>query len=193
MKTVEYLLLLLCLIGWVHPLRSQDVALKSNVFYWAATTPNLGVEYKLSPTVSLKLQGNYNPFRYGDKERNRKLRHWVVMPAAKVWLYETFDGPFYGIHTFYGRYNMGGIKFPAGIFPGLKDSRYEGWGAGAGLSAGYQWYLSPRWNIEAEFGFGYAYLDYKKFECARCGLEQGRNTKHYFGPTRVSVAMVWLW
>ncbi len=131
MKTVKYILFLLCFCGSCYPLRAQDVALKSNLLYWAGTTPNLAVEYKLSPTVSLELQGNYNPWRYGSADRNRKLQHWMVMPAAKVWLYETFDGPFYGFHAFYGRYNMGGVRLPAGIFPGLPDTRYEGYGVGS--------------------------------------------------------------
>ena len=33
----------------------------------------------------------------------------------------------------------------------MKDHRYEGYFWGGGLSAGYQWVISNRFNIEASF------------------------------------------
>ncbi len=97
-----------------------------------------------------------------------------------------------GVHLQYGRYNAGGIKLPLRIYTGLADHRYEGYLTGAGISYGYQWYLSPRWNLEAQFGFGYSYMHYKEYECRQCGEQLGKNHKHYFGPTKVGVSLVYL-
>lgn len=40
---------------------AQDFAVKTNVLYWATTTPNLGFEVGLGEKTSLELIGGYNP------------------------------------------------------------------------------------------------------------------------------------
>lgn len=171
---------------------AQQVALKTNLLYLGTTTPNLSAEIALGKKTTLDIQGSYNPFRFGSKETNRKIQHWLVMPELRRWVYENFEGHFFGFHGFYGRYNAGNIDLPLDIFSGLKDSRYEGYGVGAGFSYGYQWYLSPHWNMEAQFGFGYSYLNYERYECHNCGELLEKTHKHYFGPTKIGVSIIYL-
>lgn len=171
---------------------AQEVGLKTNLLYWGTTTPNLAAEVALGKKLTFELQGTYNPFRFGSKDSNHKLQHWLVMPELRMWVYEKFEGHFFGIHGLFGSYNVGNINLPLGIFSGWKENRYEGYGTGAGISYGYQWYLSPHWNLEAHLGLGYAYLNYKRYECHRCGDLLEKTHKHYLGPTKVGVSLIYL-
>lgn len=105
------------------------------------------------------------------------MKHWLVQPEARYWLCEKFNGHFFGIHAHGGQYNWGGM-LPWGFKDGkmfgiesrqMSEHRFQGWLAGAGISYGYQWILSNRWSLEASLGVGYAYLDYGKYKCEKCG------------------------
>lgn len=68
---------------------------------------------------------------------------------------------------------------------------YEGWFAGAGVSFGYQWLLSRRWNLEAGIGLGYLRLHYKQFPCTECGALIQETNKNYFGPTKLALSVMY--
>ncbi len=188
-KRIFYLLLLA--VPFVCP--AQRVAVKTNLLYWGTTTPNLSVEWAPSQKVSLDFQGSYNGWKYlGNSEANRKLRHWLVQPEIRFWIYEAFDGHFLGVHPFYGEYNFSNMKLPLRIFKELDDHRYQGYGTGLGFSYGYQWYMGHHWNLEFEFGFGWAYLNYDKYDYKKCSPTAGHHHRHYFGPTKLAVSVVYL-
>ena len=93
--------------------------------------------------------------------------------------------------------NIGGwdghVKFLNTDFRRLKDSRFQGWFAGAGISYGYSWILGKHWNIEAEIGFGWAYTRYDRFECAGCGRKvESDHVHNYVGPTKAAINMVYV-
>ena len=62
---------------------SQDFALKTNALYWAATTPNLGIEAALSDRFTLDIGAAYNPWTFCD---DKKIRFWLVQPAMTATL-----------------------------------------------------------------------------------------------------------
>lgn len=171
---------------------AQEVAVKTNLLYAATTTPNLAVEWAPTHNLSIDLQGSYNGWHFGKSERNRKIKHWLIQPELRFWVYEAFDGHFLGIHPFYMKYNASNIHLPLRIWQDLQDHRFEGYGTGLGFSYGYQWYVGNHWNLEFEFGFGYAYLNYDRYECPPCGAYLNSEHKHYFGPTKLGVSLVYL-
>lgn len=178
---------LLCIANSV---RSQDVALKSNVMADATTTLNLAAEIGLSPKRTLDLYVNYNPWNLGD---NKSFKHLMVQPEYRFWFCERFSGSFVGIHAHAGIFNVGGIDMPFGMWPKLKDNRYEGEFIGAGISYGYQWVLGKHWNLEANIGAGYALIHYDKYQCKDCGKRLKKDqTKNYFGPTKAALSLVYL-
>ncbi|MCD8173727.1 MAG: DUF3575 domain-containing protein [Alistipes sp.] len=170
-------------------LRGQEVGIKTNLLYWGTTTPNSGVEVKTGVRTTLDLVGTYNPFTF---HNNMKLKNWTFQPEFRLWNCEAFNRGFWGFHLTGGQFNAGNLNLPLGVFPKLDDHRFEGYMAGGGVSYGYQWYLGPHWNLEATFGFGYLYLNYDQYECAKCGEMLGHGTKHYFGPTRIGVSFIYL-
>ncbi len=171
------------------PVRSQDVALKSNILYDATLSPNIGVEVGISPRWTFDLSGNLNLWTVGD---GHKWRHWMLQPEARYWFCQRFAGHFLGFHALGGQYNFGnldmGFKFLGTDFRNLKDRRYEGWGIGTGVAYGYAWPLSKHWNLEAEFGFGWVWTRFDSYPCAECGskIDDGR-VHNYVGPTKIAV------
>lgn len=101
------------------------------------------------------------------------------------------------MHAIAGQYNIGNIgtnfSFLGTDFSNLRDKRYQGWGAGAGIAYGYAWPVAKHWNIEAEFGFGWIYTRFDSYPCAECGTKIDVNRPHnYVGPTKVAINIEYL-
>lgn len=196
-KKTHILALVLCLCGMgsgaFQTLAAQQAGVRTNLLYWAAATPNVALEWKLAPRYTFSASVAYNAFNFPDRtnadglDANPKLHHWVVVPEAKYWFCRAFERGYLGLHAIYGQYNAGGLRFPQF----LDRYRYDGWGAGAGLSYGYQWAFGRRWGLEASIGAGYIFLKYDKFRCGACGDKLGRDSLHYFGPTKAAVSIVY--
>lgn len=192
------LLLLVLFAGCLSPAFCQKVGLKTNLLYDATSTINLGIEVALSKRITLDVSGNLNPWNFRD---NMKMKHILVQPEFRWWTCERYNGHFFGVHAHWAHYNWGGM-LPWGFHNGkmfgsienraIMDHRYQGWLAGAGLSYGYQWMLSKHWNFEASIGLGYAYLKYDKYLCHKCGKKIGEDSKHYFGPTKAALSLIYL-
>ena len=184
------------LIGWASarsPLggdgRPPAVALKTNALYWATATPNLGVEFRLAPRWSLEAEVGLNPFtgKEDDGSYGKSIKHFRVHQELRYWLCETFYGHFLGVHVPYLIYNVSDISWL-----GTADERHQGWGAGVGVSYGYNWVVGKHWNIEATIGVGYLYLESDKYPCENCGTRIENTRKHYFGPTQAAVSAIYL-
>ncbi len=175
-KTV--FLLLFALLMTARTACAQDVALKTNSLYWAAATPNIGVEIGLSPKWTLDLGGAYKPFNIKD---DRYARFWLVQPEARYWFCEKFEGHFVGLHA-----------HAAQFYSGWNGTIYDGYLAGGGVTYGYDWILSPHWNLEAAVGVGYARLWYDKMPdgpCVKCTEDEFRN---YFGVTKLALTFSYI-
>lgn len=157
---------------------AQDVAVKTNGLYWLATTPNLSAEFATSRKFSLELLGAYNPWTF---KNDKKMRFWLIQPEMKYWICEKFEGHFVGMH-------LHGAQF----FGGFGAKRYDGYLAGFGFSYGYDWILSPHWNLEAEIGLGYAYLWYDESDRIPCLKCKERKHKNYVGPTKAALSIVYI-
>ena len=114
------------------------------------------------------------------------------MPEYRYWFCESFNGWFVGAHLMGGEFNMSSVKLPFGLIPALEDHRYEGWYAGAGVTAGYQWVISRHWNLEASVGFGYDYIKFDKYKCGTCGEKVTSSHKNYIGPTKLALSLLYV-
>ena len=162
--------------GMCQRVLAQDVAVKTNGLYWLTTTPNIGMEFATSNKFTIELTGAYNPWTFKD---DKKMRFWLLQPEMKYWFCEKFEGHFVGMHPH-------GAQF----FGGFNKKRYDGYLAGFGFSYGYDWILSPHWNLEAEIGLGYAHLWYDespRIPCLKCKEHKHKN---YVGPTKVALSLI---
>lgn len=157
---------------------AQDLALKTNTLYWLTSTLNMEAELALSQKWTANLNVAYNPWTFSD---DRKMRFLLLQPEARYWFCEKFEGHFIGAHLHGAQY-----------FGGFKAKRYDGYLAGGGIVYGYDWILSPHWNLEAAIGLGYAYLWYKespRIPCEKCHKNKHKN---YLGPTKVALSLSYM-
>lgn len=169
---------------------AQTLAIKNNLAADGFLSPNIALELKLASRVTLEVNSHYYPF--SSSQSTERGKYWLVQPELRLWRCEPFSGHFWGVHFMVGEYNIGDKSLPFGLYRGTKDARYEGSILGAGFSYGYQWVLSPRWGIEAEIGGGYVRAKYERYRCIHCGEKTGEGNKHYLGPTKVALSVVYL-
>lgn len=195
-KKILFLVFLSCSMGAF----SQKIAIKNNLMYDALKTPNLSFEFSVGRKWTFDTQVGMN-FFFAEKDvtssryKTKKFSHWLVQPELRYWACDVFNGWFFGLHFHGGQMNIGGIKLPFILQKGrerMKDYRYEGHFWGGGLSAGYQWVLSNRFNIEASLGIGFVHTRYDKYQCTTCGKKLGKGDADYVGPTRAAISIVYM-
>ena len=193
-------LAVLFLLAFAVDASAQKVAVKTNTLYWATATPNLGFEFAMAPRWTFEFAGGYNPWTL-NKEDNVKAKHFLVTPEFRYWFCEAFLGHFIGVNGNYTQFNISGILIPdvfyknsaGGVFlDALQHASSQGWAAGAGLTYGYSWPISRRWNMEFTLGLGWWYTEYDRFESRTCGLFQERVARHAFGPTDLGLSFIYL-
>lgn len=185
-----FLLLTLSMCA-LFPLRAhaQDVAIKTNLAYAATTTPNLALELQTAPRSTVQLSYGINPW----DGHNRRIKHWLIQPEYRYWFCQAFNGWWIGAAARGGQFNVNNVSSPLGLLRHFdKGRREEGWFAGVGVTVGYQWLLSPHWNLELGIGLGYDYLHFSQYKCGNCGELTRRAREHYVGPTDLSLSIMYL-
>lgn len=187
------LLLLSLLVAALHfPVGAQQVAIKTNLLTDIALSPSASVEVGLARQWTLDLTGQINYWTV----RNHSWKHVLAQPEIKYWLCRRFEGHFFGLHALGGAYSVGNFdvdfKFLGLDFNKLRDHRYKGWAAGAGVSYGYSWPVHRHWNVEAEIGVGYVYTEFDTYR-VRSSKKLAEDSHHnYFGPTKAAVNIVYV-
>lgn len=173
----KYILLSLCLLcagtGW-----AQSYSLGTNIPVLGTATINAEVSMTLDRKWSLHLPVYYNPFVFKD---NKKLQNFTLMPGVRYWLLESYVNGFIGVNATGSKYHIT-----------WKDSRYEGKAFGLGISAGYAWLLSPRWNLEIEGGIALVRADYTEYECQECRRQKGEYSRWIAVPNKLALSLIYL-
>ena len=167
------------------PLGAQLLAEKTNLLYWATTSPNIGLEISIGRKWTLDMSAGYNPWKWNEKA---SFRHWTVQPGVRYWTCNAFEGHFFGLYGSYAKYNVGNLSF----IPAMKDYVYKGNMFGGGISYGYHFPLKGRWGLELEIGVGYLYMEYDKHICRTCSEKIKSGTRDYWGPTKIGISFVYL-
>lgn len=179
-------LLLIIVLSWVCcKAASQQVGIKNNVLWDGATVPNAGGEFALATHWTLDVWGAVDALDYGD---DMQLKLYLLQPELRYWPCQKFEGSFWGLHVHGAHFNVGMFPF----ISSLERTVYRGNLYGAGLSYGYHFPLGKRWGLEMTVGVGYAYIDYQKYYCTYCAEPRGKGVKHYLGPTRAGISLIYL-
>lgn len=156
--------------------RSRAVGIHTNILYWGAMTPNIGMELPLARQWSVDVTGFYAPWTF---KHNKKYRMWGVQPELRWWCCQTMTRHYIGMHFQYARFNIGEEKY-----------RRDGHLMGGGISYGYIWVINLRWNIDFSIGAGYARIEYDKY-FQNCNMFEGKHNRNYWGPTKLGVTFVY--
>lgn len=172
---------------------AQQWAVKTNLLYWAATTPNIGAEVALSDHSTLGATVNWNPWTIGS---DNKIQHWFIRPEYRYWFSGKYTRFFLGAHLMGGGFEVGGFKLPLlghRLLTGLPYNYYKGSFFAGGVSLGYAFYLSPRLNLELSAGLGLARISYHAEPVNGPRPAGTTNRVRYLPvPTEVGVTLVYL-
>ena len=151
-KIILFLLLTLPI-----PAAAQRIAVKSNVLYLAAGTPDVGAELVIGERTSLSLSvsGTHNPY-WRDKSLGEEVstRFIALQPELRYW----FNGR--PLTRFYAGVSMIASAYD---YP-FRGTLYQGNALGAGLTAGYAFNLTRRLDLELSTGAGLLFFRSKREE-----------------------------
>lgn len=156
--------------------RSRAIGIHTNILYWGAMTPNLGVEIPLARKWSVDVTGM---FARWDFKHGKKYRVGGIQPEIRWWCCQAMTRHYVGAHFQYGVFNIGEEMY-----------RREGDLIGGGFSYGYVWEVSYHWNIDFSVGVGYNRIEYDKYGQA-CGELLEKRERNYWGPTKLGVTFTY--
>lgn len=171
------------------------MAIKTNMLYDVLAVPNIGVEFYLGKDWSIA--GNW---MYGWWEKNSSHRYWRIYGgdiAIRKWFgKEADEKPLTGHHIgIYGQaftydFEWGGKGYMGGE-PG--GTLWDKMNYVAGVEYGYSLHIARKLNIDFTLGVGYWGGKYYKYiPLDGHYVWQATKNRHWFGPTKAEISLVWL-
>lgn len=159
--------------------RAQRIAVKTNALYWAALSPNIGFEFRMSRHFTMNLEGSFSPF---DKVGSFGLKHGSISPEVRYW----FNGRpqtrhFVGVM---GMATMYDLRF--------KDTCHAGDAFGGGVTYGYSYVLNKRWSFEGTVGLGVLHRSEKKYGYGAPIPDEVNNKGVTFAPLKLGITAVYI-
>lgn len=139
MKRIIIVLMLLAGSGTTNRAAAQIFSVRANALAALTGTLHLGAEVAVTDNWSAEASLYWNPIQ----GQRLAARIYGVQVGTRYWLYESFVGHFIGQQVCYVDYEIGNRR-----------RRYDGRAYGIGVSYGYSWMLSTRWNVVVEAGIG---------------------------------------
>lgn len=157
---------------------SYTLSLRANLLRWATLTPDLGLEWRISPSVGIMVNGSWTSWTWQDNASRYAL--WEVMPEVRWYLGDA------------RRWYVGAM-FKAGQF----NYKFSGTGRqgdllGGGITGGYQLRLTEALSMDFSLGLGYLNADTERYDVIDgVRVRSGNETKHWIGPVNAGVTLVW--
>lgn len=170
------ILLLFSLLG-IGNGYSQRVSLNANVLEWAVATPNLGAEFTLREHWSVNVSLSASPWKMSEDFYVKQFR---FQPELRYWFSQSQAGLYTGLTAYYASFDLG-----------VKEKAYYGDAMTAGLTCGYSWILSKRWNFEISGGIALAYARYSGYVPGTPHGEPHRE-RLFPAPAKLAVSFVYV-
>ena len=183
--------------------RGNAMAVKTNLLYDALITPNIGVEFQWNTKWSVAANWMYAWWREdAEKWYHRtyggdiELRRWI-QPQKKKHNHtrkntahchpkenNLMQGWHFGVYTQMLQYDFEW---------GKKGYLADEWSWGAGIAAGWSKAIGKNLNIDFTLGVGYLTGEYQEYlPIDDCYVWQATKMRHWIGPTKAEVQLVWL-
>ncbi|MEG0519253.1 MAG: DUF3575 domain-containing protein [Bacteroidales bacterium] len=167
--------------------QSAIFAIKTNLLYDAAITPNLEFEIPIGKRWSINAE--YQLAWWNKKDNSFCWRINAAGIETRYWLgnrkkHKSLSGWFAGISVNGGTYD----------FQLKKDNGYQGNFIVPGISGGYTTPVARNLNMEFSLGVGYMMSNYLHYNVISNELVDNGETKHYRNifPTKAKVSLVWI-
>lgn len=171
------------------------MGVKTNLLYDALAVPNIGVEFYLGKNWSIAAN-----WMYAWWKTDRRHRYWRIYGgdiALRKWFGKASkEKPLQGHHIgLYGQvltydFEWGGRGYMAGE-PG--GNIFDRANYAIGVEYGYSLPIAHRLNLDFTLGVGYMggkYYEYLPKD--DCYVWQATKQRHWFGPTKAEISLVWL-
>ncbi len=174
---------------------SAFLALKTNLLSDFALIPSVGAEFHIAKGWTIG--GNWV---YAWWSNDRMHNYWRVY-GGDISIRKYFGGkakrePLQGHHIgIYAQavtydFEFGGMGIMGGVPGGTIFDRLN---YGGGIEYGYSLSVARRMNIDFTAGLGYLGGEYHEYiPVDGCYLWQATRKRHYWGPTKAEVSLVWL-
>ncbi len=153
-------------------------ALRANLLRWATLTPDLGIEWRITPSWGVLVNGSWTSWSWDNK--NRRYALWEVAPEVRYYI---------------GKEKRGylGAMYKAGSFNyKLSDTGRQGDIMGGGITGGYVLRLNNSLSMDFSLGLGYIHADCDKYTVIDgVRVKQGSETKNWWGPVSAGVTLAW--
>ena len=157
---------------------SYTLSLRANLLRWATLTPDVGIEWRITPSVGIAVNGSWTSWTWQDNDRRYAL--WEVAPEVRYYM---------------GKEKRGylGAMFKAGQFNyKLSETGRQGDLMGGGITGGYQLRLNKALSLDFNVAVGCLHADYEKYEVIDgVRVRAGKETKNWWGPVNAGVTLVW--
>ena len=162
------------------------LAVKTNLLYDVLLVPNIGIELPLGENWSVSTDWMYAWWR-----NNNRHNYWRIYGGeleARRWFGKEGRRALTGHHL--GVY---GQMLTYDFEHGGKGYLGDRWSYAAGLAYGYSMPIARRLNLDLCLGVGYMGGKYKEYvPIDECYVWQASKNRHFIGPTKAEVSLVWL-
>jgi hypothetical protein len=162
----------------VPQIRAQRIALKTNALELATCSPNIGIMFRTSRHFTFGIDVHGNPMNI-DKY---KLHFLGIQGESRYWFSRVMARHFVGITGWAESHDLQ-----------LNTKCYHGDATALGISYGYAWPLSERWNIETSVAVGM--IHYRNLEWNSSEAKPNRDPdkiKTVIAPMMANISFVYI-
>ncbi len=171
------------------------MAIRTNMLEDVLLVPHIGVEFYLGKQWSIGAN-----WKYAWWKNDRKHDYWRIyggdVTLRKYFGRKAEEKPLQGHHIgLYGQvltydFELGGKGVMGGV-PG--GSIFDKCNYGVGIEYGYSHPVARRLNLDFSIGLGYFGGEYREYKPVDdCYVWQATKQRHFWGPTKAEVSLVWL-
>ena len=160
--------------------RAEDYrfALRANLLRWVTLTPDLGLEWRATPSWGILVNGSWTSWDWSGHDRRYAL--WEVAPEVRHYVgvgKRAYVGAMYKLGEFNYKLNRVGK---------------QGDLMGGGLTGGYQLRLNDALSLDCSLALGYLRADYEKYRVVEgVRVRQGEDAKNWWGPIHAGLTLTW--
>ena len=164
-----------------NKVRSRDfgsLSLRANLLRWATLTPDLGIEWRISPSVGVLVNGSWTSWTW--KNNDRRYALWEVSPEVRWYIGEK------------KAWHIGAMGKVGEFDYKLSATGKQGDLMGGGITGGYKLRLSDALSLDFNVAVGCLHADCEKYEVIDgVRVRAGKETKNWWGPINAGVTLVW--
>ena len=147
----KYILSLIALSLFFTTQIEAQTRIKTNALFWAVLAPNVSVETKIADNWTF--EGDIFGAYWKSFIKEKPFKWAELLAGVRYYPKKEFKGFYFGPFA-------AGDAFIISKYNYSRDKVQHGYGVAVGLTIGYQWKISKRWNMDCYIGGGWHHAWY---------------------------------